>query len=314
MRLPFVRKHARLDDDFIMSLGPGPGDGLTLSQCFSNIFIAGMIGSGKTTGVGVNLATGLLRIHHDLRPAFYVKNLMKGNAGSSMRKTRRKPPMSFTSSLAGYIRLMLSRMNLMPKGVVSKVPGSSWMSCSKSRTETSLAPAADSYWPESSNRQMGYGMALIRMAGLSCGFRELLEFCQSLPSDAAQLKDPAWRRTAYAVNCLLAAAEEHEHEIAFKMAGEWLTNEWPGLNEKTKSIIQSVTINTLDRLLSSEFADLITEDTNWTPEQVMTEGRILIFDVPGAVYGPAAQLASIAIKLLFQRACRAAIYPESAGH
>jgi hypothetical protein len=87
------------------------------------------------------------------------------------------------------------------------------------------------------------------------------------------------------------------------MAAEWLTTEWPELSDKTRSIIDSVIKNTLDRFLSGKFADLISNDkTTFTPEMALEEGKVIIFDVPGTVYGPAAVWASVAIKLLFQKA------------
>src|SRR5262249_9603303 len=44
------------------------------------------------------------------------------------------------------------------------------------------------------------------------------------------------------------------------------------------------------------------ERTTFTPEMAMADGKIILFDVPGTVYGPAAIWASVAVKLLFQRA------------
>lgn len=302
MKLPFLRRKPK-PEDYIMKLGPGSADYLTLSQCYSNIFIAGMIGSGKTTGVGANLALGLLS--HPSRPGALIL-CQKPDEGVRFveyaKKTGRSGDVIHVTPHGRHkIDVLGYELDAKGGGVESakRLLDVLLEVANRNKSRTS----ADSYWPESSNRQMGYGMTLIRMAGLCCGLRELLAFCQSLPANALQLKDPSWCRESYAVNCMMGAADEHADEIAFQMAGEWLTNEWPNLNEKTKSIIQSVTINTLDRLLSSEFADLISEDTNWTPEQVMSEGRLLIFDIPAAVYGPAAQLASIAVKLLFQRAC-----------
>ena len=71
-----------------------------------------------------------------------------------------------------------------------------------------------------------------------------------------------------------------------EMAGDWLCQEWPELSDKTRSIIASVTTNTLDKLLTSKFAELLNGDTTFTPESAMERGNIVIWDTPGSVFGP----------------------------
>jgi TraM recognition site of TraD and TraG len=303
MKLSFFRRRKHENqDDFIMPLGVGSEDCLTLEQCFSNIFLAGAAGSGKTTGPASHLIRGLLA--HPSRPGCLVmcQKPDEGHRwlGYATQAGRMGDVIHVTPGGPHKIDILDYELNARGGGAESagSLLGTLMEVANRGRARNS----ADSYWPESSERQMKYAMVLVTMAGLSCGLREVLHFCQSLAGSPEQLADAKWRSGSYAANCLLAAAEEHEHEHAFRMAGEWLTKEWPELSDKTKSIIQSVTLNTLDKLLTSKFADLICDDTTWKPDAVINDGKILIFDVPVAVFGVPAQLANVAIKVLFQRA------------
>jgi hypothetical protein len=163
--------------------------------------------------------------------------------------------------------------------------------------------SADSFWPESSQRQMRFAMLILRMAGIACGLRELMMFCQNLPTSPQQLKDPTWRRDSFAINCLLIASGNYPNDPALEIAGDWLVKEWPELSDKTRSIVQSVTLTTLDKLLTSQFADLLNGDSTFRPEEVLRDGKIVIWDCPGSVYGLPAILSTVSMKVIFQRAC-----------
>ncbi|OWK35503.1 type IV secretory system conjugative DNA transfer family protein [Fimbriiglobus ruber] len=291
-----------LQRDAVLKIGPGRKDQLTLQQCFSNVFISGMIGSGKTTGICANLALGLYG--HPSRPGALILCQKPDESArhiAYMRQTGRLADLIHVKPGGRWrINLLDSELSARGGGVESAkaLLGVIMEAANRNRQRTS----SDSYWPESSERQMGYAMALIQMAGLVVGFQEVLEFCQSLPNSPEQFKDPKWRQTSSAAKIVLAASMNCSETRAFKMAWEWFSTEWPELSEKTRSIIQSVTLNTLDKLLSNRFADLITGETTFTAEKALRDGKLVIFDVPGAVYGPPAQWAAVAVKLLFQRA------------
>jgi hypothetical protein len=286
----------------VMQLGAGPDDWLRLEECYSNIFISGQVGSAKTTGVGALLARGLLR--HPSKPGALVLCQKPDEAQRWIKYAEDcgRADDVMHVYLGGPHSIDLLDYELSAKGGGVESAGVLLDVILEVANRNRQRTSSDSYWPESSGRQMRYAMTLIRMAGYVCGLQEVLEFCQSLPADAEQLKDPAWKASSYAVNCLLAAAESHSRERAFQLAGDWLISEWSSLAEKTKSIISSVTNNTLDRFLSGPFADLICGNTTFSPEDPIERGRLLIFDLPGAVYGPPAQWASVAVKLLTQRA------------
>ncbi|OWK39467.1 type IV secretory system conjugative DNA transfer family protein [Fimbriiglobus ruber] len=279
-----------------------PRDWITQPQCCSNIFISGMIGSGKTTGICSNLALGLYC--HPSRPGALILCQKPDEGARHIAYARQTGRLSdvihVTPGGRWRMNLLDSELNAKGGGVESAkaLLGVIMEAANRNRQRTS----SDSYWPESSERQMGYAMSILQMASLVVGFQEVLEFCQSCPNSPEQLKDPKWRGSSFAAKCVLAASINHADDRNFKMAWEWFSTEWPELSEKTRSIIQSVTLNTLDKLLSNRFADLITGDTTFTAEEALREGKLVIFDVPGAVFGPPAQWAAVAVKLLFQRA------------
>lgn len=298
MKLPPPRRPSH--PDAILKVGPGQNDWLSIGQCESNILITGAVGSAKTTGPAANLALGLYA--HRSRPAALVLCQKPDEAQRHIEYARMCGRLEDIVHVrpGGEHGIDIIDYELASGGVeqVKALIGVLLEVANRNKARSS----SDSYWQDSSEKQMGNTCTIVQRSGLSCGLREIHHFCTSLPSSIEQLKDPLWRQSSYAVNCLLAATHEPERDWAFEAAGDWLLKEWPELSEKTRSIIQSVTLNTLDKLLSSKFADLITNDTTFTPEQAMRDGKIVIFDVPGAVHGPAAIWAAVALKVLFQRA------------
>lgn len=289
--------------DRLIHLGPGRGDWLTLSQAYANTLIFGQVGSGKTTGVGAALAHSLLS--HPSRPGFFVACQKPDEGERFVRYFKQcgrsgdvihvKPGGTHcldildyeTSTHGGGIEQARSLLSILMEVA------------NRNKTRNS----SDSFWPEASERQMAFGMLILRMSGIACGLRELLMFCQSLPTSPEQLKDPKWRKDSFAINCLISATSSYPTDPTLEMAAEWTIREWPELSDKTRSIIQSVTLTTLDKLLTSQFADLLNGDTTFRPEEVLRDGKIVIWDCPGSVYGLPAILASVAVKVLFQRAC-----------
>jgi hypothetical protein len=302
-KLSWLARWERKNPDALIHLGPAKDDLLLLGQAFANILIFGQVGSGKTTGIGAALAYSLL-LHHS-RPGFFVACQKPDEAERWLRYSRQcgrfndvihvKPGgrhtidiLDFeTSCHGGGVEQAESLL-----GIIMEV-------ANRNKTRNS----ADSFWPESAQRQMRFAMMIIRMAGIACGLRELMMFCMSLPTTPEQLKDPKWRKDSFAVNCLLGASENFPNDPTLEMAGEWLVKEWPELSDKTRSIIQSVTLTTLDKLLTSQFADLLNGETTFRPEEVLRDGKIVIWDCPGSVYGLPAILSTVSMKVLFQRAC-----------
>lgn len=297
---PFKRKQKQFADR-IMQIG-GPNDWLTLSECYSNIFISGQVGSGKTTGPGANLGLGLLA--HPSRPGALILCQKPDEGARWMRycelANRSADVIHVRLGGSHTINLLDYELGAHGGGVESAkaLVGVIMEVANRNRSRNS----SDSYWPESAERAMGYAMTLIRMARGKCGFNDVLEFMMSCPTSVEQVMSDAWNQEAFAARCLHDAAQKYGDTRPFQLAAEWLTTEWAELSEKTKSIVDSVIRITLDRFLSGEFADLISNDnTTFTPEMAL-DGKIIIFDVPGTVYGPAAVWASVAIKLLFQKA------------
>jgi hypothetical protein len=299
---PFTRKQKRFNDA-IMQIG-GPNDWLTISQCESNVALIGQVGSGKTTGPGANFALGLLA--HRSRPGALILCQKPDEAARWKRYCKlcqidRSADVIHVQLGGPHVMNMLNYTLTGPGGVEEAKAGISVLMevANRNRSRNS----SDSYWDESSTRAMGNSMTLKLMADGTCSYEDLREFMNSLPVSVEQVMSEEWNRNSFAGKCLHAAHGQSPNSRAFEMAAEWLTTEWPELSDKTRSVIHSVTINTLDKFLSGQFADLISNSrTTFTPEMALEDGRIIIFDVPGTVYGPAAVWASVAMKLLFQKA------------
>ncbi len=298
---PFTSKRVQRPPDAIMQLG-GPDDWLTLSQCYSNIFISGQVGSGKTTAPGAHLACGLLS--HPTQPGALVLCQKPDEAD------RWKRYCELTNRLDDVIHVQLGgahSINLLdytvsgPGGIeeAKAMIGVILEAANRNRARNS----SDSYWPESSERGQGYAMILSKMATGKVSFQSILDFWLSLPTSVEQLEDNEWNKHSFAAACLRAAVEKYRDTRAFQMAANWCVAEWPELSDKTRSVIYSVTLNTLDKFLAGKFSDLIsTDQTTFAPEMALDDGKIILFDVPGSVHGPAAVWTSVAVKLAFQKA------------
>ncbi len=297
------RKPKPRPPDVVMQLGPGSEDRLSMEQFFSNVFVSGQVGSGKTTGVGAHMALGLLG--HPTRPGGLILCQKPDEADrwvSYARRTGRERDI-IRVTLGGPHKIDLLDYTLTARGGGPEEAALLLETIVGVAGRNRPRNTSDAYWTDSSVRQMKVPMVVVPMAGLVCGLNEMLEFCRSLPTDPEQLKDSEWVRRSYALNTLFAAAEACPDSRALDLAAEFVCDEWPHLSDKTRSIIQSVTLNTLERFLSGRFAELISSgETTFTPEMALEEGRVILLDLPGTLFGPPAQWAQVAIKLLFQRA------------
>jgi hypothetical protein len=293
------RKRKPIRNDDILRLSHGDGDWLTLEQCFNNVFIFGQVGSGKTTGPLAHLALGLLK--HPSKPGALIlcqkPDEGKRWLGYAKKAGRLDDVMHVVPGGPWKLDIIDHEMNVVGIEAVAEL----FRTMQEASERGKATNMGERYWPDQAARYIRFAATLISFAGYACGIHELLQFFQSVPSNPEQLKDARWRAESYACKCLLAASS-HKDDPSFQLAGEWFLKEFPELSDKTRSNIMSIVLSTLDRLYTSKFASLICEDTTWRPDEVVRDGKILILDVPGAVYGVAAQLASIGVKTLFQRA------------
>src|SRR3984957_17938897 len=203
---PFTRKKNR-DPDAIMQIGDST-DHLYLGECYSNIFLSGQVGSGKTTGPGANLALGLLA--HPSRPGALILCMKPDESARWMRYcelTNRSADVIHVWLGGEYVIDLLDYILAGPGGLeeAKSLIGVIMEVGNRNRARNS----SDSYWNESAERGMGYGMTLVKMANGRCSFNDLLEFMQSLPDSIEQLMDREWKKDPFAARCAIAAAEKY---------------------------------------------------------------------------------------------------------
>lgn len=134
------------------------------------------------------------------------------------------------------------------------------------------------------------------------------------PYSQAQLENEEWQRTSICAS-LLKEAQKHSAEASaaiqadFEECRAYWTQEFPNLNEKTRSII-TLTFSMLIRpFVTRPLRKLFAEDTNVRPEDTFA-GKIIIVDLPIQEFRLVGRVANLAWKYCFQIAVLRRMQPQ----
>lgn len=162
----------------------------------------------------------------------------------------------------------------------------------------------EGYWKRSLQQLVRNAIDLLVIAIGRVSVPELYKLVVSTATSHAQLDDPLWQKKSFCWQCLQsgdAAPKQGYQAHDFGLVADYFLLEFPGLSEKTRSIIVSTFTSMIDVFNRGVLRELFCTTTNVTPDDALA-GKIIVIDLPVKEYAEVGQFAAIVWKYLFQRA------------
>lgn len=285
----------------------GPKDFIQLGQLYEGVGIIGGTGSGKTSGSGQLFARAMIcmgfgglvltakREERRLWEAYCadagrLDDLIVFGPNESHRfnfldfeLTRGGDGAGLTENI---VRLFLTVIK-----VSEKVSGGSG------------GEGGEQYWQRALSQLLRNLVDLLVAATGRVTVPDLYRLAVSAPNSMEQMRSDEWRKTSFCFKCLADADKKPMTESQkedFALVADYFLIEWPGLSDKTRSVVLSTFTSMADLFNRGLLKTLFSGDITVTPKAI-EEGKIIVIDLPVKEFGETGLIANIIWKNSFQR-------------
>lgn len=164
--------------------------------------------------------------------------------------------------------------------------------------------SGDSYWQRTMQQLLRNAIDLLAIATGSVSLPDIYRIVITAPSSIAQSHDAEWQAHSFCFECIRKgdnAAKSSIQAHDFALAAEYWLREFPGIAEKTRSIITSSFTSMADCFLRGILRELFCTELSIVPE-VSLDGGIIILNLPVKEFGQQGQFAQVVFKHLWQQA------------
>ncbi len=283
------------------------GEPFTLEDACKGVQIWGMTGSGKSTGSGRRLALSYLR--HGF--GGLVLCAKPGEAQTwreyAVAAGRGKDLVVFSPATRWRFNFLDYELQRPGAGAgLTENLLQLFMSVAEiaSRSSGKGGREDEGYWQRSLQQLLRNAIDLLVAAADSVSIPDLYRLVISAPTSFEQIDSPAWRAKSFCWQCLQkgdAAPKTGYRAHDFSIVAEYFLLEYPGLSEKTRSIIVSTFTSLADGFNRGVLRELFGTATNITPDYCLA-GKIVIVDLPVKEFAEIGQYAATVWKTQFQRA------------
>ncbi|TWT45294.1 AAA-like domain protein [Phycisphaerae bacterium RAS1] len=159
------------------------------------------------------------------------------------------------------------------------------------------------FWKQGATKLMRNATDLVSLATESVSVPDLVRVILSAAQSPAQISDRGFQDGSFCFECLKAADQKpktarQQHD--FGVVCDFFLLEWPGLAERTRSVIQATFMGWADMLNRGLLRELFCTETTITPE-VVEDGRIILIDLPVKEFGELGVFAQVLFKHVWQR-------------
>ncbi|MGL5095333.1 MAG: type IV secretory system conjugative DNA transfer family protein [Planctomycetia bacterium] len=164
----------------------------------------------------------------------------------------------------------------------------------------------ESFWERTLRQLLRNAVDLLAAAQPALSLQDVARLVAEAPASHEQARDPQWLDKSFCFQSILAgerrrAELSEDRRCDFETAARYWMAEFPGITEKTRSVIVTSFTSMADTFLRGILRPLFTTDTTILPEATH-EGAVLIVDLPVKEYGDVGQFAQVLWKHLWQRA------------
>jgi hypothetical protein len=162
----------------------------------------------------------------------------------------------------------------------------------------------EGYWRRSLQQLLRNAIDLLILATNRVSVPDLYRVVVGAATSYDQAGDAQWRAKSFTWKCLQkadAASKTGYQAHDFQLVADYFLLEFPGLSEKTRSIILSTFTSMVDVLNRGILRELFSTTTNLTPQDAL-QGRVIVVDLPVKEYAEIGTFAAVLWKYSFQRA------------
>ena len=284
------------------------GEPFTLDDATKGVQVWGMTGSGKTSGSGRLLAREYLR--HGF--GGLVLCAKPGEAAAwrgYARDTGRSDDLVVFSPAAPWRYNFLDHELRRPgagAGLTENLVGlfAAVADLAGRGAGGSSGRDDEGYWRRSLQQLLRNAVDLLVVATGRVSVPDLYQLVVSAPTALDQPADPSWRGRSFCWDCLAkgeAAAKPGYRGHDFQVAADYWLLEFPGLSDKTRSVIVSTFTSMADVLNRGVLRELFCTDTTVTPDDCL-DGKVVVVDLPVKEFADVGLFAAAVWKHQFQRA------------
>jgi len=162
----------------------------------------------------------------------------------------------------------------------------------------------EGFWRRATLQLCHEAISLLVLAKGKVTIPDLYRLVVSAPVSTEQLRSEDWRRGSFCWQCLTEAdarSKTARQHADFELTTSFFMVEWVGLSDRTRSVVLSSFSSMVHALNRGVARDLLSTDTNVSPEMTQ-HGAIILIDMPIKLYGDVGRLVQIIFKYCFQRA------------
>ncbi|MCP9801792.1 type IV secretory system conjugative DNA transfer family protein [Synechococcus sp. RedBA-s] len=150
-----------------------------------------------------------------------------------------------------------------------------------------------------------YVLLILVLSGLEVSVPNLHRFLLSIARSREESLSDGWQQNSFCFQCLKAAdkaPKSPSHLEDFKMATGFLMEEWPSMNSRTRTTVESTLTTATGSLGRGLVRDMVSAPrSNFSPSMLF-DGAIVIADFPVLQYRDVGQQIQVILKYCVQRA------------
>lgn len=160
------------------------------------------------------------------------------------------------------------------------------------------------YWKKALSQLLRNTIDLVVLATGGLSLDLMYNVVLEAPKAPSMARDPSWQKSSKCMQTIVQAkARELDPDKAsdLDMTCRYWLREFPGLAEKTRSIIVNMFTGMAESFLRSPFRELFCNKTTIIPEHTF-RGNIIVVDLPVKEYDALGKYAQVLFKYIWQRA------------
>lgn len=291
------------------------GDAWTLQDACEGVFITGATGSGKTSGSGATLARTFLEcgfggVVLTVKPD--ERQLWERYAAECGRKEQLcivEPGGACRINFLDYE----ARRPGAGSGLIENLVNI-FYTILEVYTRSQGDQAAKDFWENAGRQLLRNVLRVLERSRGSLSLEEIGLLLTEAPQSPEQVAGDAWKRTKHFgvwLQQALARAKGTPYERVMNEARRYWLEEFPSLARETRSCLITGLTAMADAFVEPAIHDLFCTDTTLIPESV-TEGAVVVVDLPLKRYKAVGLFAQMIWKHLFQEAIERRSDPDDA--
>jgi len=299
-------EQCKLDMDAgLMFLSRYKQDWLTARDAFEGVLGLGATGSGKTSACGRLIKhaylragwSGLVLCAKDDEAASWVETARECGRSKDLIIFNKESEFNFLDYELAY---QTARGAIHIPDLVSSL-----MVLVEVQQRKNGNGKGDEYFANAAKQLLGYAMTILVIGVKKIDMMDIRMLILGAAKKVEDVSSPAWQAKSACWKFLSLADKNcpDERRVDLELATKFFLMEWPELNDRTRSSIESTLSTTLSDMYQSPVRKMFTGGTTISPDSIIKDGKIIVIDLSYKGYGTLGQYANVLWKLAVQRAC-----------